>query len=161
VSGLNFNTERTNNMRIMKRFGLILVTIAAMISVFTFSQGKVEAANSGWETHGGITAKVYTDRSGSYPTRDSYIGVTGQKTSAGGRVYYSMYLDKYKNGKWYQKDEQMGYLSSQTPMKKFYINNYLSKGQSGTYRIRFKLFSDSGRWDWIGDWYTPSFKVYN
>ncbi|MEI5909437.1 hypothetical protein WAK64_20625 [Bacillus spongiae] len=147
----------------MKKFTRILAAITlALTMVVTFSNAKeVDAAESGWKTYNGISANVYTDRTGDYPVSDSYIGATGLKTSAGGTVYYRMELDEYVNGAWYSRDSKKGSFSSQTPMSKFYIDEHLVKGESGTFRVMMKIFSDSEYDIWVGDWITDSFTVHN
>ncbi|SFD68766.1 hypothetical protein [Bacillus sp. UNCCL81] len=140
---------------------LAAFTLFAVLIVQPFNNN-VQAASSGYVTKGGVTAEVYTDRSGDYPSSDTYIGVTGAKTSAGGTVYYSMLLEQYKSGSWLLVDHEDGYFSSQSPMKKFYIDNLLAKGTSGTFRVEMVLRNDpNSDYGELGSWYTPSFKVYN
>ncbi|MCF2719323.1 hypothetical protein LWE69_19985 [Paenibacillus sp. UKAQ_18] len=117
-------------------------------------------ANSGWETKNGITARVYTDRNGDVPVSDSYIGVTGEKTAAGGTIYYYYYLVNIDTDRVVAESNPSSF-SSTSPQSRFPIDNLLNKGQSGNFQIMMKLFSDSNYDNWIGDWYTPSFKVSN
>jgi len=146
----------------LKKFSKILLAALLLgVSFWTFEAPKAEAASSSWSTQHGIRAMVYTDRSGNYPKSDSYIGVTGKKTAAGGKVYYRMELDQRKNGAWIKRGTIRGEFSSQTPMKKFHIDNYLKKGQSGTFRVMLKIWKEKSEINWLGDHITNSFKVYN
>lgn len=140
-----------------------------VISIFGFLPvKKAEAASTGWVNGHGLTVKLSTDRSGSYPVQDTFVGVTAEKTAAGGRVYYIMELQRYKNGKWYYSgktmDEQWGYFSSRTPVKKFMIDNHLAKGESGTFRVKMELNSNDN-WQssssFRGVLITPSFVINN
>lgn len=121
----------------------------------------VPFASTGWETKSGITARVYTDRTGDYPASDDWIDVTGQKTDAGGTVYYRIEIVKQIPAGWELVATQKGSFASQTPTKRFYIDNLLSKGSSGTFKVNLKIFKDSAENYWLGDWTTSSFKVYN
>lgn len=148
-----------------KRISFLLLAFALTLGSFSFfSNGKAEAASSGWLTYGGITANVYTDRTGNYPASDSWIGVTGQKTSTGGTVYYEFNLIHVRadgSGELVPQETQTGSFSSQSPQKYMYIDEFLPKGGSAIYYIQMKLYSDPGYQNWIGDWNTGSFAVYN
>ena len=146
---------------------MVFIVSALIISVLGLLPGnKVEAASTGWQTTNGVTAILYTDRSGSYPASDSFVGVTAEKTAAGGTVYYTMDLHQYINGTWYSlgNDQQSGSFSSASPLKKFNIDNHLSKGKSGTFRVVMELNSNN---DWSnpnsfrGFFTTPSFTISN
>lgn len=146
----------------MKKVKLLSIVAALIVTISSFLPlGKASAASTGYQTYNGITANVYTDRTGDYPVSDDWIDVWGQKTSTGGTVYYMVHMDKFNGSSWSQVATQSGSFASQTPAKRFYINDLLSAGSSGTFRVRFKIFRDSGYQDWIGDWITPSFRVYN
>lgn len=150
---------------IFKKNKTIMPLATFMLFTVLFVQpfsNHVQAASSGYVTKNGVTAVVYTDRSGDYPTSDTYIGVTGAKTSAGGTVYYSMLLEQYRNGSWLLVDHEDGSFASQSPLKKLYIDNFLAKGSSGTFRVQMVLRNDpNSDYGDLGSWYTPSFKVYN
>ncbi|MFL1672958.1 hypothetical protein [Paenibacillus dendritiformis] len=118
--------------------------------------------NTGWVKKNGIEARVYTDRLDDYPVSDTYVGVTAEKKAAGGTVYYQIVLSKVKSdGTTYYVDSVYGSMSSKSPQAKFYIDDFLDKGSSGTYRVMLKIFKDKEYDDWVGDWITDSFKIYN
>lgn len=137
---------------------LLALTLAFAGTAGMAPTEKAEAASSGWATYGGITAIVYTDRTGSYPVSDTYIGATGEKTATGGEVYYNMYLTDANHK---VIAVQQGSFSSMSPMKKFYIDNYVSKGSSRQFHIQMNLFANSSRTVNYGVWTTPLFTVYN
>lgn len=118
-------------------------------------------AASGWSTKNGVQARVYTDRSGTVPESDTYIGVTGEKTSAGGTVYYQLRLIRITNGTEYFVSQSSGTMTTTTSQKQFKIDSFLGFSTSGTFKIEMKLFKDSHLEQWIGDWSTPSFTVNN
>jgi hypothetical protein len=152
-----------------KRISFLFLMFALTLGSFSFfSNGKAEAASSGWLTNGGITANVYTDRTGDYPASDTWIGVTGQKTSTGGTVYYEFNLMHHRAdgtdeiaGSWQNPETVTGSFSSQSSQRYFYIDDFLPTGSSGIYWVQMKLYSDSGYQNWIGDWNTAWFAVYN
>lgn len=126
-------------------------------------------ATSGWSTKSGaggsMYAVVYTDRSGSYPSTDTYIGITGQKSSAGGTAYYTMMVEYYDtdNSGWFGIGPIFtGYFASQSPMKKYYISNLPTRRSSYSVRVQMTLYSSSNKSynTRVGTWTTNSFTVY-
>ncbi|OZB90930.1 hypothetical protein [Paenibacillus sp. XY044] len=116
--------------------------------------------NTGWIKQNGIEARVYTDRTSSYPVSDTYIGITGEKKTAGS-AYYQLTLDK-KNGSTYsQVASTRGTFASSTGQWQVQIDDILSTGSTGTYRVMLKVFA-YGDWDtWLGDWISDDFVVNN
>ncbi|GKS13518.1 hypothetical protein YDYSY3_45180 [Paenibacillus chitinolyticus] len=116
-------------------------------------------ATSGWSNQGGYDCRVYTDRSGSYPVSDDYIGVTAEKKQTGA-AYYHITLWKQENGTENQKAEERGTFSTSANVK-FKIDSFQDRNSQATYKVRFSLFQ-CGNWDGtLGQWTTDEFTVVN
>ncbi|WP_324728758.1 hypothetical protein VO178_19405 [Lysinibacillus fusiformis] len=133
-------------MKKIKIFTMLTVLLISSLGLFSIE--KADAASSGWQTYGGITAKVSTNKD-NYKYNDQIL-IDAEKTSTGGKVYYEVYVDKLQtNGMWVEvgrfgKGSTSGKIS-QVSVKAIY--------GTGPYKVRFKLFSDSAYDKWIGDWF--------
>ncbi|WP_036740350.1 hypothetical protein [Paenibacillus sp. HGH0039] len=117
-------------------------------------------ANSGWKKQNGIEARVYTNRTGSYPNSDTYIGVTAEKKTTGA-AYYQLVISEQKNGTSYQRASKDGTWSGTSISHNFNIDDILDRNSQGTFLVRLKIFA-YGDWDtWLGDWETETFTVVN
>jgi len=131
-----------------------MLTVLLITSLGLFSVENALAVSSGSQTKGGITAKVYTDKN-SYKSNET-IYATGEKTAAGGTIYYEMFLwKKTANGGWTLAAEApIGSTSGKTPQAQF-------KPGVGTYTVMFKIYKSPKGENWVGDWETTEFKVTN
>ncbi|TQR27203.1 hypothetical protein C7Y47_23595 [Lysinibacillus sphaericus] len=129
-----------------------MLTVLLITSLGLFSVENAHAVSSGSQTKGGITAKVYTDKN-SYKSNET-IYATGEKTAAGGTVYYDIRIWKKTSNGWEQVGIEYGSTSGKTSQVKF-------KPGVGTYTVMFKIFTDSKMDNWVGDWETTEFKVTN
>ncbi|MCG7434889.1 hypothetical protein [Lysinibacillus fusiformis] len=135
-------------MKKIKIFTMLTVLLISSLGLFSIE--KADAASSGWQTKGGITLNVSTNKD-SYKYNEQIL-VDAEKTSAGGTIYYEVVLAKMNinNGTWYQVDKfSSGSTSGKIPQVKF-----KAIYGTGPYKVRIKAFSDSALDKWIGDWET-------
>lgn len=137
-------------MKKIKIFTMLAVLLITSLGLFSVESAY--AVSSGSQTKGGITAKVYTDKN-SYKSNET-IYVTGEKTAAGGTVYYEIYLLQKIGNQQYLVDSTSGSTAGKTPTVKF-------KPGVGTYTVMLKLFSDSNFDNYIDYWETTAFNVTN
>jgi len=154
-----------------KRLVTILSTLILLTSVATTASANTPVntnndtvtpfVNTGWIKKNNIEARVYTDRTGTYPASDTYIGITGEKRTSGAAYYQLDLWKKGSNGVITQVATTTGTFSSSTGQWQVKIDDILSKNSSGTFIVNLKIFS-YGDWDsWLGDWETSEFLVNN
>ncbi len=119
----------------------------------TFLNNPVVASvsGSGWQTKGGIKARVSTSKDTFNNTERIYVNA--ERSGTGATVYYEVNILKNNGTEWTQTPDsgKSGTFTSKVHSLNF--NNY----GPGRYRVLLKVFSDSSKINWIGDWETTFF----
>ncbi|MFB0843787.1 hypothetical protein [Paenibacillus oleatilyticus] len=114
--------------------------------------------DTGWVKTWGAEARLYTDREKDYSPADSYVEVTAEK-KGWETNYYEIYLYRVRPTGLEFVDYKTGYMSVGTK-EKFYIDDFLSKGSSGEFKVEMKLYKErKDRDQYLGDWGTTTFKI--
>lgn len=114
--------------------------------------------DTGWVKTWGAEARLYTDREKDYSPADSYVEVTAEK-KGWDTVYYEINL--YREGYFNLRSVgyKTGYMSVGTK-ERFYIDDFLSKGSSGEFRVEMRLYTErKDRDQYLGEWVTKTFKI--
>ncbi|MED3513088.1 MULTISPECIES: hypothetical protein [Bacillus] len=140
--------------KVMMIFAVFALTLGGL---GIFKPGQAFAATSGWETHNGVKAKITTDRSGDYPSTDTYIGINIQTQYSKKLSYQLMINDVNKHE---LLAERRGTIDANGNIdRKILISDFLGKGKSGKFKVLFKAYKYGDYDTWYGDWFTSEFTV--
>ncbi|MEC3756584.1 hypothetical protein P9160_04010 [Bacillus halotolerans] len=140
----------------MKKVLMIFAVFALTLGGLSFFQpGQAFAATSGWETHSGVKAKVTTDRSGDYPSSDTYVGVNLQSQYSQ-KLSYMIFIN---DGTHFWAERRGSIDAYGSVDRNILISDFLGKGKSGNFTVFVKFFKYNDYDYWYGDWETSSFRV--
>lgn len=105
-------------------------------------------SGSGWQTKGGITARVSTSKD-AYAANESFV-VNAERSGSGATVYYEIMITKQIGSSWNVVPDSGKKGTFTNKVHKISFNNY----GKGIYKATLKVWSDSSYQYWIGDWET-------
>lgn len=111
-------------------------------------------SGSGWQTKGGITAKVSTSKD-TYAYGENVV-VKAERSGTSPKVYYRVDIAKQEGSFWVKTPDSGKKGTFTSGVHNVTLKTY----GSGLYRVIFKVWSDSSEENWIADWET-TFAVNN
>lgn len=105
-------------------------------------------SGSGWQTIGGIKARVSTSKD-TFASTDNIV-VNAERSGSGATVYYRVDIYKQVGSSWVKTPDSGKKGTFTSTVHKVTFKNY----GSGMYQALLKVWSDSSEINWIGDWET-------